>query len=40
LRQTGIEMANQMTPGAIPQPPPAPPYRSVWSYGNLPPELR
>jgi neutral ceramidase len=36
---TGIELANQMTPGPVPQPPPAPPFRGPWSYGNLPPEL-
>ena len=36
----GIELANQMTPGAIPLPPPAPPYRAPWSYGNVPPELK
>jgi neutral ceramidase len=37
---TGIELANQMTPGAIPLPPPAPPYHAPWSYGNVPPELK
>ncbi len=37
---TGIQLANQMTPGLIPQPPPAPPFRAPWSYGNLPPELK
>jgi neutral ceramidase len=36
----GIELANQMTPGAVPLPPPAPPYRAPWSYGNVPPELK
>ncbi|MSU51301.1 MAG: hypothetical protein EXS37_19805 [Opitutus sp.] len=36
----GIELANQMTPGRIPQPPPAPPFRAPWAYGNLPPELK
>ena len=36
----GIELANQMTPGPIPQPPPALPFRAAWSYGNLPPEVR
>jgi hypothetical protein len=35
----GIDLANQMTPGPVPLPPPAPPYRAPWSYGNLPPEL-
>jgi neutral ceramidase len=36
----GVALANQMTPGAIPLPPPAPPYRAPWSYGNVPPELK
>ena len=36
----GVELANQMTPGAVPQPPPAPPFRAAWSYGNLPPEVK
>ncbi|MBI3879293.1 MAG: neutral/alkaline non-lysosomal ceramidase N-terminal domain-containing protein [Verrucomicrobia bacterium] len=37
---TGIALANQMTPGKIPQPPPAPPFRAAWAYGNLPAELK
>jgi neutral ceramidase len=37
---TGIDLANQMTPGPVPQPPPAPPFRSPWLYGNQPPELK
>ncbi|MBM3875320.1 MAG: hypothetical protein FJ386_01180 [Verrucomicrobia bacterium] len=40
LADTGIALANQMTPGPIPQPPPAPPFRAPWSYGNLPPEVK
>ncbi|HZO83748.1 MAG TPA: hypothetical protein VFC26_00920, partial [Verrucomicrobiae bacterium] len=36
----GIELANQMTPGPVPQPPPAPPFRAPWSYGSLPPEVK
>ena len=36
----GIELANQMSPGKIPLPPPAPPFRAAWAYGNLPPELK
>jgi hypothetical protein len=35
-----LELANQMTPGAIPLPPPASPYCAPWSYGNVPPELK
>ncbi len=37
---TGIALANEMTPGVVPQPPPAPPFRAPWAYGNLPPELK
>ena len=37
---TGIELANQMTPGPVPIPPPALPFRAPWAYGNLPPELK
>ena len=37
---TGIELANQLTPGPVPQPPPALPFRAAWSYGNLPPEIK
>lgn len=40
MAETGIELANQMTPGPIPLPPSAPPYRAPWSYGNVPPELK
>ncbi len=37
---TGIELANEMRPGPIPLPPPAPAFRAPWAYGNVPPELR
>jgi hypothetical protein len=40
LANAGIELANELTPGPIPLPPPAPPFRSPWAYGNLPPELK
>ncbi|MEW6302519.1 MAG: hypothetical protein AB1705_03555 [Verrucomicrobiota bacterium] len=36
---TGIQLANQMTPGKVPVPPPAPPYKAPWTYGNVKPEL-
>lgn len=38
--EVGIDLANQMTPGAIPLPPPVPPSHAPWSYGNVAPELR
>lgn len=38
--ETGIALANEMTPGPIPQPPPALPFRAAWSYGNLAPEIK
>jgi hypothetical protein len=35
-----IELADQMTPGEVPQAPPAPAFSGTgWSYGNVPPEL-
>jgi neutral ceramidase len=40
MANAGIELANQLTPGPIPQPPLAPPFRAPWAYGNLPPELK
>jgi neutral ceramidase len=39
LANTGIELANKMTPGPVPLPPPAPAFRVPWQYGNVPPEL-
>jgi neutral ceramidase len=40
LAKTGIELANQMTPAPVPQPPPVVPSCAPWSYGNVSPELR
>ncbi|MDZ4290101.1 MAG: hypothetical protein U0984_19195, partial [Prosthecobacter sp.] len=37
---TGIELANQMTPGNVPVPPSRRPFSAPWAYGNLPPELK
>jgi hypothetical protein len=37
---TGIELANQMTPGKVPVPPPAPSFKTPWAYGNVPPEVK
>ncbi len=36
---TGIELANEMKPGKVPVPPPLPPFKAPWAYGNLAPEL-
>lgn len=36
-----LELARQMKPGLLPEPPKAPPFKGQpWSYGNVPPELR
>jgi hypothetical protein len=32
--ETGIELANQLTPGPALEPPPAPPFRAPWPYGT------
>ena len=38
LRDAGIALARQLSPGAVPQPPPHPPFSGKpWSYGNAPP---
>jgi len=39
MLQAALELAGQMTPGKVPTPPQASPFRSPWSYGNVPPEL-
>jgi len=36
--ETGVQLTNQLTPGAIPQRPKALPSKP-WSYGNVPAEL-
>lgn len=37
--ETGIKLANEMTPGPIPEPPPPPEFKAPWSYGNIAPQL-
>ncbi|MBI4877723.1 MAG: hypothetical protein HY822_24080 [Acidobacteria bacterium] len=37
--RAAVNLARQMKPGALPEAPPAPPFREPWSYGNVPPEL-
>ena len=36
---TGIALANELKPGPLTQPPPAPPFTAAWAYGNVPPEI-
>lgn len=36
----GVELANSLTPVKIPTPPPAPPFRAPWLYGNVPPQVK
>ena len=39
MRDAGIELARQLKPGAVPEPPRRPPFTGKpWSYGNVPPE--
>jgi neutral ceramidase len=40
FEEVGLELANEMKPGAIPLPPPSPPFRGPWTYGNLPPQSK
>lgn len=39
MANTGIELANQMTPGPLTTPPPAVPAKEPWAYGAVPPGL-
>lgn len=40
MAEAGVELANQMTPGAAPEPDKAPAFKGGgWTYGNVPPEL-
>ncbi|MFA6560890.1 MAG: hypothetical protein WCV00_03155 [Verrucomicrobiia bacterium] len=39
MANTGIALANEMTPGPVPQPPPPPVSKTPWAYGAVPPEL-
>lgn len=39
IMEAGIELSRRLTPGAVPNRPPVPPWRgSPWSYGSVPPE--
>jgi hypothetical protein len=33
-----LELAGQLTPGRLPSPPSAPPFKAPWTYGSVPPE--
>ena len=38
--KAAVELAKQLKPGPVPEPPKAPPFNGQpWSYGNVPPEL-
>ena len=39
MADAGIELTRAMTPGKMPEPPKAPPFKAPWAYGNVPPEL-
>ena len=38
--ETGLELAGQLAPGALPQPQKAPPWKAAWEYGAVPPEVK
>jgi hypothetical protein len=40
MADTGIELAKQLTPGKIPEPPRAPPFTRPWTYGAVAPQVR
>ncbi len=40
MMEAGLELANQMTPGKVFEPPKAGAFKGPWTYGNVPPELK
>ena len=40
MMEAGLTLARQMTPGQVFAPPKAAPFKTPWSYGNVPPELK
>jgi len=34
-----VALARSLTPGAVPEPPKAPPFKKGWEYGTVPPEV-
>ena len=39
MANTGIDLANSLTPGPVPQAETAPAFKEPWSYGAVPPEI-
>jgi neutral ceramidase len=39
MARTGVELANMLTPGPVPELPKVPPANAPWSYGNVPPQV-
>jgi hypothetical protein len=37
--EAGLQLAARLQPGAVPEPPKAPPFKEPWAYGDVPPEL-
>jgi hypothetical protein len=40
IAAAGIELANQLAPGPVPEPPRAKPFGSPWGYGAVPAEVK
>jgi neutral ceramidase len=40
MLEAGLDLARQMTPSEVFEPPKAPTFKAPWSYGNVPPELK
>ena len=40
ILEAGLELARQLKPAKLPEPPRAPPFKAGWSYGNQPPQLQ
>jgi neutral ceramidase len=39
MMDAGLQLVSQLVPGKKIVPPPAPPFKEDWSYGDLPPQL-
>src|SRR5262249_26241536 len=40
MADAGLQLARQLDPGAVPEPPRPPPFVQPWSYGDVRPELK